>query len=91
MELFQLGLVFIFYAVVIGFMGYFVLKFVNRVQYPNSFKISQVIDRIYLAPNKGIIFVKVSNKVLMIGVADNNIVLLKEFNYDELSKVEKEK
>lgn len=91
MELFQLGLVFIFYAVVIGFMGYFVLKFINRVQYPNGFKISQVIDRIYLAPNKGIIFVKVSNKVLMIGVADNNIVLLKEFNYDELSKVEKEK
>lgn len=86
-----MGLVFIFYAVVIGFMGYFVLKFINRVQYPNGFKISQVIDRIYLAPNKGIIFVKVSNKVLMIGVADNNIILLKEFNYDELSKVEKEK
>ncbi|MCS7165688.1 MAG: flagellar biosynthetic protein FliO [Candidatus Calescibacterium sp.] len=88
MELFQLGLVFLFYAIVIGVIGYFLLKFINRIQYPNSVKISQVIDRIYLAPNKGIVFVKVSNKVYMIGVADNNIVLLKEFDYTEVHKKE---
>ncbi|MCX7972454.1 MAG: flagellar biosynthetic protein FliO [bacterium] len=88
MELFQLGLVFLFYAIVIGVIGYLLLKFINRIQYPNSVKISQVIDRIYLAPNKGIVFVKVSNKVYMIGVADNNIVLLKEFDYTEVHKKE---
>ncbi|MCS7243359.1 MAG: flagellar biosynthetic protein FliO [Candidatus Calescibacterium sp.] len=86
MELFQLGVIFLFYALVIGAVGYFLLKFVNRIQYPNTMKISQIIDRIYLAPNKGIIFVKVANKVYMIGVADNNIVLLKEFEYSEFSK-----
>ncbi|MCS6955246.1 MAG: flagellar biosynthetic protein FliO [Candidatus Calescibacterium sp.] len=86
MELFQLGLIFLFYALIIGAVGYFLLKFVNRIQYPNSTKISQIIDRIYLAPNKGIIFVKVGSKVYMIGVADNNIVLLKEFEYSEFSR-----
>ncbi|MFN3995092.1 MAG: flagellar biosynthetic protein FliO [bacterium] len=88
METFQLGLVFIFYALVIGFIGYFLIKFVNKVQYPNSMKISQIIDRIYIAPNKGIIFVKVANKVYMIGVADNNIVLLKEFDYESIKNSE---
>jgi len=88
MELFQLGLVFIFYALVIGLLGYFVLKFIYKVQYRNGQKISQVIDRIYLAPNKGIVFVKVGNKVYMIGVADNNITLLKEFDYTDIQKSE---
>jgi flagellar biogenesis protein FliO len=86
MELFQLGLVFIFYALIIGLIGYFVLKFVYRVQNKDSLKISQIIDRVYLAPNKGIVFVKVGNKIYMIGVADNNITLLKEFDYNEISK-----
>jgi len=86
MELFQLGLVFIFYALIIGLIGYFVLKFVYRVQNKDSLKISQIIDRVYLAPNKGIVFVKVGNKIYMIGVADNNITLLKEFDYNDISK-----
>lgn len=91
MELFQLGLVFVFYALIIGFLGYFIIKFINKVQYPNSMKISQIIDRVYLAPNKGIVFIKVSNKVYMIGVADNNIVLLKELDYDTLRNADTSK
>lgn len=86
MELFQLGLVFIFYALVIGLVGYLFLKFIYRVQSGSNTKISEVIDRVYIAPNKGIVFVKVSNKVFMIGVADNNIVLLREFDYNDLYK-----
>ncbi|MEN3015709.1 MAG: flagellar biosynthetic protein FliO [bacterium] len=88
MELFQLGLLFVFYALILGAIGYFILRFVNRVQYPGGIKISEIIDRIYIAPNKGIVFVKVGNKVLMIGVADNMITLLKEFDFNELSRKE---
>ncbi|MGB9638047.1 MAG: flagellar biosynthetic protein FliO [bacterium] len=82
--LFNLGLVFIIYAIVIGGIGYFIVKFFNKIQNPYNVKIAQVIDRIYLAPNKGIIFIKISKKIYMVSVADNNINLLKEFDLNEI-------
>ena len=48
--LFNLGIVFIIYAIVIGGVGYFVVKFFNRIQNPYNIKIAQIVDRIYLAP-----------------------------------------
>jgi len=82
--LFNLGLVFIIYALIIAGIGYFIVKFFNKIQNPYNVKIAQVIDRIYLAPNKGIVFIKVSKKVYMISVADNNINLIKEFDLSEI-------
>ncbi|MCX7870650.1 MAG: flagellar biosynthetic protein FliO [bacterium] len=82
--LFNLGIVFIIYAIVIGGVGYFVVKFFNRIQNPYNIKIAQIVDRIYLAPNKGIIFIKIAKKIYMISIADNNINLLKEFDLAEI-------
>ena len=82
--LFNLGIVFIIYAIVIGGVGYFVVKFFNRIQNPYNIKIAQIVDRIYLAPNKGIIFIKIAKKIYMISNADYNINLLKEFDLAEI-------
>jgi len=82
--LFNLGIVFIIYAIVIGGVGYFVVKFFNRIQNPYNIKIAQIVDRIYLAPNKGIIFIKIAKKIYMISIADYNINLLKEFDLAEI-------
>lgn len=81
--LFNLGLIFIVYALVIAGIGYFIVKFFNKIQNPYNIKIAQVIDRVYLAPNKGIVFIKINKKIYMISVADNNINLLKEFDLNE--------
>lgn len=82
--LFNLGIVFIIYALIIAGIGYFVVKFFNRIQNPYNIKIAQIVDRIYLAPNKGIIFIKIAKKIYMISIADNNINLLKEFDLTEI-------
>ena len=82
--LFNLGLIFIIYALITAGIGYFVVKCFNNIQNPYNVRIAQVVDRIYLAPNKGIVFIKVSKKVYMISVADNNISLIKEFDLNEI-------
>ncbi len=82
--LFNLGIVFIIYAIVIAGVGYFIVKFFNKIQNPYNIKIAQIVDRIYLAPNKGIVFIKIAKKIYMISIADNNISLLKEFDLAEI-------
>ena len=82
--LFNLGIVFVIYAIVIGGVGYFIVKFFNKIQNPYNIKVGKVLDRIYLAPNKGIIFIKVGKKVYMLSIADNNINLLKEIDISEI-------
>ncbi|MGM9570948.1 MAG: flagellar biosynthetic protein FliO [bacterium] len=67
-------------AFVIG-VAYFLLQFLNKKNFIQSKnEILDVLESIYIAPNRMVCLLKVGDKILVLGVTENNISFLTEIN-----------
>lgn len=86
MEIFKMLLVFIIYALLLGGVAVIVIRMIGGGVYPSQQRGAiTVIDRMMIAPNKGLLLIKVAGKVLLIGVSDNDFKILSEFKPEEIS------
>lgn len=67
-------------AFVIG-VAYFLLQFLNKKNFiQGKNEILNVLESIYIAPNRMVCLVKIGDKILALGVTENNISFLTEIN-----------
>ncbi len=79
-------LVFIIYALLLGGVAVIVIRMIGGGVYPSQQRGAiTVIDRMMIAPNKGLLLIKVAEKVLLIGVSENDFKILSEFKPEEIS------
>lgn len=56
----------------------------NRMGGVGRGKTVQVIEQTYLAPKKSVCLLKLADRAVLVGITDNNISLLSEFDWDSL-------
>ncbi len=86
-EVFGLLLTFTVYALILGGLAVVVIRFIGRGIFPatNTGMIS-VLDRVMLAPNKGLVLIKIANKYLLLAVSDQEIKILQELDSETIER-----
>ena len=84
-ELIGTLVMFIVYAVIIGGLAIFVIKGFSKGMFPTEASgVIRVLDRVMLAPNKGLVMVRISDKYLLIAVSDQDVKVIKEFSSEDI-------
>lgn len=72
--------------ILVGLLAYLVLIFLGKKKWLPRFqsKNIKIIERLYLGPKHSLFIVKIADKYLLLGAADNNINTLKELNKEDI-------
>jgi len=85
LEIFKMLVVFMVYALLIGGIAFLVIRFMGNAIYPSQGRgFITVLDRLPLAPNKGLVILRIGDKVVVLAVVEQDVKVLMELSWEEV-------